>query len=262
MLWMHHRRSVSNHLARRSAMRFSSKSKSIPPQIRKLGSMPHAAATVSSPELGSMPNAAVTVSTPEVGSIRESWMVNVRNEDWLKGPRSDSWYTGKKPIHGECPGVLPDGTFTSLPLPRLDRGNSNGNFRQMTQDYFDNSWTASELLFAGLESEEYFFRPPLHGLRHPQIFYYGHTPCLYVNKLRVAGLLDGPVNAYYESIYEVGVDEMLWDDMFKNDMLWPTVKDTHTYRKQVYEVVSDLISRSVPRFKQQYCKLHPDQFQW
>ena len=132
----------------------------------------------------------------------------------------------------------------------------------MTQDYFDNSWTASELLFAGLESEEYFFRPPLHGLRHPQIFYYGHTPCLYVNKLRVAGLLDGPVNAYYESIYEVGVDEMLWDDMFKNDMLWPTVKDTHTYRKQVYEVVSDLISRSVPRFKQQYCKLHPDQFQW
>ncbi len=56
------------------------------------------------------------------------------------------------------------------------------------------------------------YRPPVHGLRHPQIFYYGHTPCLYINKLRVAGVLDKPVNAYFESIFEVGVDEMLWDD--------------------------------------------------
>lgn len=45
-------------------------------------------------------------------------------------------------------------------------------------------------------------RPPVHGLRHPQIFYYGHTPCLYINKLRVAGVLANPVNAYFESIFE------------------------------------------------------------
>jgi len=61
--------------------------------------------------------------------------------------------------------------------------------------------------------------PPIHGLRHPQIFYYGHTACLYINKLRVSGVLKGPVNAYFESIFEVGVDEMLWDDMHKNDMV-------------------------------------------
>ena len=42
---------------------------------------------------------------------------------------------------------------------------------------------------------------------------------MYVNKLRVAGVLDKPVNAYFESIFEVGVDEMLWDDMHKNDMV-------------------------------------------
>ena len=58
-----------------------------------------------------------------------------------------------------------------------------------------------------------FYRPPPHDLRHPQIFYYGHTPCLYINKLRVAGVLADPVNPYFESIFEVGVDEMLWDDM-------------------------------------------------
>jgi len=84
-------------------------------------------------------------------------------------------------------------------------------------------------------------RPPLHGLRHPQIFYYGHTACLYVNKLRVSGVLTKPVNAYFESIFEVGVDEMLWDDMHKNDMIWPTVSEVHEYRNEVYQTVVDAI---------------------
>ena len=42
----------------------------------------------------------------------------------------------------------------------------------------------------------------MHGLCHSQTFYYGHTPCLYVNKLRVAGVLSRPINAYFESIFE------------------------------------------------------------
>ena len=53
------------------------------------------------------------------------------------------------------------------------------------------------------------YSPPPHGLRHPQIFYYGHTACLYVNKLRLNGVLTKPVNAYFESIFEIGVDEMV-----------------------------------------------------
>ena len=99
-------------------------------------------------------------------------------------------------------------------------------------DYFDNTWTLYEMLFSGLNSEEYFFRPPPHGLRHPQIFYYGHTPCLYINKLLVSGVLKEGINPYFESILEIGVDEMLWDDMNKNDMVWPTVKEIHEYRQQ------------------------------
>lgn len=34
---------------------------------------------------------------------------------------------------------------------------------------------------------------------------------------------------------------MLWDDMHKNDMLWPTVREVNEYRQQVYEVVKDAI---------------------
>jgi hypothetical protein len=31
---------------------------------------------------------------------------------------------------------------------------------------------------------------------------------LYVNKLRVAGLLDGPIDPYFESIFEVGTRQL------------------------------------------------------
>ena len=81
--------------------------------------------------------------------------------------------------------------------------------------------------------------------RHPQIFYYGHTPCLYVNKLLVSGVLEKGINPYFESIYETGVDEMLWDDMHKNDMVWPTVAETHEDCKEVYKVVSDVIQNQL-----------------
>jgi len=168
----------------------------------------------------------------------EDWMVNLRGEDrWLAKDRDLDWYTGKPPLRGQCPGVDDDGCIRSLPMPNLGSITRKG-----AQEYFDNSWTLVETLFAGFKGEEPFYRPPVHGLRHPQIFYYGHTPCLYVNKLRVAGILDGPVNEYFESIFEVGVDEMLWDDMHKNDMVWPTVAEVQQYRKQVYKTVSDIIA--------------------
>jgi hypothetical protein len=40
--------------------------------------------------------------------------------------------------------------------------------------------------------EEAFFRPPWHKLPHPLVFYYAHPAVLYVNKLRVAGLISEP----------------------------------------------------------------------
>lgn len=78
-------------------------------------------------------------------------------------------------------------------------------------------------------------------MRHPLIFYYGHPAALYVNKLRVAGLLRAPLNPYFEVIFETGVDEMSWDDMSKNEMPWPSVAEVHAYRAAVYRAVSELI---------------------
>eukprot|EP00929_Paragymnodinium_shiwhaense_P107891 TRINITY_DN74234_c0_g1_i1.p1 TRINITY_DN74234_c0_g1~~TRINITY_DN74234_c0_g1_i1.p1 ORF type:complete len:941 (+),score=278.77 TRINITY_DN74234_c0_g1_i1:104-2824(+) len=203
------------------------------------------ASKVDEKEMRGMATAATTATTNDESAAKfggqlghwEDWMINLRREDdWLVGDRAKDWYTGVPPVHGLCPGVTADGHIKSLPMPNLKNLTRKG-----IQDYFDNTWTLTESLFAGFKGEEPFYRPPVHGLRHPQIFYYGHAPCLYINKLRVAGVLDEPVNAYFESIFEVGVDEMLWDDMHKNDMLWPTVKEVQEYRKQVYNVISELI---------------------
>lgn len=165
----------------------------------------------------------------------EGWMINLRGESWLDGPRKADWYTGKHPR--ECPGMGSDGCLRSLPTANLASVT-----RESAQAAFDNSWTTYEMLFAGLNGEDPFYRPPPHGLRHPQVFYYGHSASLYVNKLLVAGLIDKPINPYYEDIFETGVDEMSWDDMHKNDMVWPTVEQTRSYRAEVYDLVCDLIA--------------------
>ena len=114
---------------------------------------------------------------------------------------------------------------------------------QEIRDYFDNTWTLTEVMFSSLRGEEAFRVAPYHSLRHPMIFYYGHPAALYVNKLRVAGLLSEPINPYYEAIFETGVDEMSWDDLSKNSMPWPSVEEVKEYRKKVYSTVVDLISK-------------------
>ena len=92
-----------------------------------------------------------------------------------------------------------------------------------------------------LQGREVFLRSPWHQLRHPLIFYYGHVAALYINKLRVAGLIKDPVDEELEQIVETGVDEMSWDDLSKNDMEWPDLRRITEYRRTVYGIVKNLI---------------------
>eukprot|EP00960_Hanusia_phi_P069606 767132-Hanusia_phi.AAC.6 len=158
----------------------------------------------------------------------------VSSADEYSFPKADFWWTGKPPVHGVCPGVDVNGKITSLPLPDCEKGT-----RQSLLDYFDNTWTLTEVLFSGLMGKEVFLRSPWHQLRHPLIFYYGHVACLYINKFRVAGLLKEGVNEYMEQIMETGVDEMSWDDLSKNEMEWPELREVTEYRRTVYNIVKD-----------------------
>ena len=45
-------------------------------------------------------------------------------------------------------------------------------------------------------------------LRHPPIFYYGHTACFFVNKLILAKTVTERINPKIEHMCAVGVDEM------------------------------------------------------
>eukprot|EP00887_Chlorella_sp_A99_P003595 scaffold7.g3595.t1 len=170
----------------------------------------------------------------------EAWTRNLRGDDALvsgpAGERPDWWWTGPTPVPGGCAGVLPDGSITSLPAPNLATCT-----RQQLADYFDNTWALTEVLFSALQGEEAYYRPPYHNLRHPFIFYYGHVAVFYTNKLRVAGLVERPIDARLEDVCEVGVDEMGWDDLSKNDMLWPSVREVLEYRRTVYAMVREII---------------------
>ena len=59
----------------------------------------------------------------------------------------------------------------------------------------------------------------------------------------MAGVLDAPVNAHFEHILEVGVDEMSWDDVDspRETSFWPSVDEVRAYRRTVREVVLDVI---------------------
>jgi 5-histidylcysteine sulfoxide synthase len=51
---------------------------------------------------------------------------------------------------------------------------------------------------------------------------------------------------------------MLWDDMHKNEMVWPTVSEVHAYRKQVYDTVVEVI-QTHPSLDQSNGPVHVDQ---
>lgn len=155
-----------------------------------------------------------------------------------KKPVSDkkivNW-TGVNP-HLDTRFLKPDGSVRSLPQLHL-RAN-----RADILAYFQNSWLLTDLIFQGLASEDAFFRRPYHKLRHPLIFYYAHPAVVYINKLRVAGLLEKPVNAAFEALFEVGVDEMRWDDLHEGkESVFPSLIEVEAYRRQVYDIIVALI---------------------
>ena len=68
-----------------------------------------------------------------------------------------------------------------LNTPTLD-GNNINDKRQELSAYFKNTWSTYESLFSLINNDDaYFLRPE--PLRHPLVFYFGHTATFYVNKL-------------------------------------------------------------------------------
>ena len=120
-------------------------------------------------------------------------------------------------------------------------GESVEDKREEIREYFHKTYSFFEKLFDCFSGEDVFYLKP-ESTRHPIIFYFGHTATFFINKLLVANVMDERINAHYESMFAVGVDEMNWDDMDKSHYAWPKVSEIKAYRNTVREKIDTLIS--------------------
>lgn len=106
--------------------------------------------------------------------------------------------------------------------------------------YFEQTCAIYETLFGTLKNDQVFYERAC-ALRHPLIFYFGHTATFFVNKLVLAKLLPARINPKIEAICAIGVDEMSWDDLDEAHYDWPSVQEVRAYRWQVREAIIHLI---------------------
>jgi len=130
--------------------------------------------------------------------------------------------------------------FTPYLRTPLLTGNDVEAKRQEIAQYFNTTWQRYNALFDTLTDDRAYYQKSI-SLRHPLIFYFGHTATFFVNKLVLAGLVEARVNPDFESMFAIGVDEMSWDDLDEAHYDWPTVGEVKVYRAQVSELINHLI---------------------
>lgn len=126
-----------------------------------------------------------------------------------------------------------------LSIPTL-YGRDPEQKRQEIKAYFQHCYKRYESLFALVADTRVYFQKA-DPLRHPIIFYYGHTATFFINKLKLAMIINERIDPELESVFAVGVDEMHWDDLDETHYTWPTLEKTQAYRDAVYEKVSKVI---------------------
>lgn len=112
--------------------------------------------------------------------------------------------------------------------------------RREIREYFNTTFTLYERLFDTLMSDEVFYRRP-QPLRHPLVFYFGHTAVFFINKLVLAKLLNRRIHSGFESLFAIGVDEMSWDDLNEDHYDWPPIEEIRQYRNRVRDAVNSVI---------------------
>jgi len=126
-----------------------------------------------------------------------------------------------------------------MTIPTLT-GDDIGAKRQEIKAYFQTCYKRYESLFNLVADESAYFQKA-DPLRHPIIFYYGHTATFFINKLKLAKIIETRIDPQLESIFAVGVDEMSWDDLNEEHYAWPSLEKTQQYRDRVHDLVSGLI---------------------
>lgn len=119
------------------------------------------------------------------------------------------------------------------PPPQLDNLSRHG-----LHTYFREGWELEEQLFASVDPGALNRQPD--PLRHPLIFYYGHSAAFFINKLRMAGLRPRGLDDHLDTLLARGVDPATRDDL--TTFAWPSKTQVSNYRANVYTIVSELIN--------------------
>lgn len=133
----------------------------------------------------------------------------------------------------------PTGKPLFMRTPNL-RDSDEVSLRQALRNYFVTTFNRYESLFECLASDEAYYVKPI-SLRHPLIFYFGHTATFFINKLLLSRMIDSRINHKFESMFAVGVDEMGWDDLNDSHYTWPSVAEVKAYRDKVRALVINVI---------------------
>lgn len=129
--------------------------------------------------------------------------------------------------------------LTAPPTPLLS-GEDTQIKRAEIKAYFQNSWARYESLFSLISNDDAYFKKA-EPLRHPLIFYFGHTATFFINKLKLGKYIDERINDHFESMFAIGVDEMSWDDLNDAHYDWPQVDEVRAYRNAVRALIESLI---------------------
>jgi 5-histidylcysteine sulfoxide synthase/putative 4-mercaptohistidine N1-methyltranferase len=127
--------------------------------------------------------------------------------------------------------------------PRLDGPDPEAKRAEILR-YFHATFDRYESLFGTLTGDAAYYDRPI-SLRHPLIFYLGHTATFFTNKFILAGLIEQRINPRFESMFAIGVDEMSWDDLSDAHYDWPAVEEVRDYRRRVRDMVDQVI-RTTP----------------
>ncbi|RXJ86740.1 5-histidylcysteine sulfoxide synthase [Arcobacter sp. CECT 8985] len=112
--------------------------------------------------------------------------------------------------------------------------------REEIKSYFLQTFELEDKLFDLLKDEKSIYEQP-NRLRHPLVFYYGHTATFFINKLMVSKIINKRINEKFEYTFAIGVDEMSWDDLSSQHYVWPEFDEVKKYREDVKNLVLDLI---------------------
>ncbi|MCK9309799.1 MAG: 5-histidylcysteine sulfoxide synthase [Candidatus Cloacimonetes bacterium] len=121
----------------------------------------------------------------------------------------------------------------------LNQG-SPEELRDKVLHYFHQTFNIEDKLYESIAHDAGFYLRA-DPLRHPIVFYLGHTAVFYINKLNIARIISKRINPEYESMFAVGVDEMSWDDLNDSNYNWPSIAEVRAYRAEVRALVDELI---------------------